>query len=68
MDAADGVFEQAEEPVDGLGVRVALDVDARRVADPPMCVAGPAEPLVGRVLVCGVSSRREDLLGMAEEA
>jgi hypothetical protein len=44
---ADAVLQQAEEPVDGLRVNVALDVDAGLVADAAVDVADPVEPLVG---------------------
>src|SRR6266545_1424683 len=41
VDAADAIFEQTEEPLNGLRVNVPVNVDPRRVVDAPMVVALP---------------------------
>jgi hypothetical protein len=46
MRRADAVLQQSEEPVNGLRVRVAIDVDARAVTDAAMGVAELPEPRV----------------------
>lgn len=51
VNAANGVFHEREESINGLRVRLAIDVHLRGVADTPMDVALSAKPLVHRVFV-----------------
>jgi hypothetical protein len=47
VDAPDAVLEQTKEPLDGLRVNFALDVDPGRVVDPsmPLTGVGTTKPL-----------------------
>src|SRR2546422_1252448 len=61
VDAPNPALEQGEEPLDGLRVGVALNVDAGRVVDPPMRVTPLAHALVDGGLVGEDHRTREDV-------